>query len=75
MHSPCSLVDFKLIQKNVLEKVFSWILGKSRRHEMISTQTAAALYTHQMPDSTHLLNSIPNLINPLDHPEPDNMNL
>ncbi|KAG4075261.1 hypothetical protein HA402_003052 [Bradysia odoriphaga] len=56
--------------------VFSWMLGKSRRHEIISTQAAAAaLYTHQLPDSTHLLNSIPNLINPLDHPEPDNMNL
>lgn len=75
MHAlTCLLVDFKLIQ-NCLEKVFSWILGKSRRHEIISTQAAAALYTHQLPDSTHLLNSIPNLLNPLDHPEPDNMNL
>lgn len=46
--------------------------GKSRQQqqqqEIISTRTTSAnVYT---PDSAHLLNSIPNLMNQLD-PEPD----
>lgn len=49
--------------------MFSWVTGKSRRNQQQQQQQetnsprTAAVYT---PDSTQLLNSIPNLMNQLD---------
>lgn len=51
-------------------KVFSWMTGKSRQQQQQQQDIMSTRTTVYTPDSAHLLNSIPNLMNQLD-PELD----